>query len=67
MMLLKNRNNKITRDEGVNLVKKFDHEFPTNYFKEFLEYINISRNCSIKLWINLDQIIYGNFKIIIGN
>ena len=36
------RNNKITRDEGVNLVKKFDHEFPTNYFKEFLEYINIS-------------------------
>jgi len=36
------RNKKITRDEGVALVKKFDHEFPKKYFKNFLEYININ-------------------------
>lgn len=36
------RNGKITRDEGVNLVKKYDLEFPQKYFKEFLEYIDIS-------------------------
>jgi hypothetical protein len=38
------RNGKITREEGVNLVKKYDQEFPIKYFKEFLEYINISED-----------------------
>lgn len=36
------RNGKITREEGITLVKKFDQEFPKKYFKEFLEYIDIS-------------------------
>lgn len=36
------RNSKITRDEGVNLVRKFDQEFPRKYFEEFLEYIDIA-------------------------
>ena len=36
------RNEKITRDEGIQLIKKYDQEFPKKYFKEFLEYINIS-------------------------
>jgi N-acetyl sugar amidotransferase len=36
------RNQKITRDEGVELVNKLDTEFPNRYFKEFLEYISIS-------------------------
>jgi hypothetical protein len=36
------RNEKITRDEGINLVKKYDNEFPIKYFKEFLEYIGIT-------------------------
>jgi N-acetyl sugar amidotransferase len=36
------RNGKITREEGVNLVRKYDQEFPGKYFKEFLEYIDIS-------------------------
>jgi N-acetyl sugar amidotransferase len=36
------RNGKITRDEGVALVKKFDQEFPSLYFAEFLDYIDIS-------------------------
>lgn len=36
------RNKKITRDEGVALIKKFDQEFPRRYFQEFLEYLNIT-------------------------
>ena len=36
------RNDKITRDEGIGLVKSFDHEFPNKFFTDFLQYINIS-------------------------
>ena len=36
------RNGKITRDEAVYLVKKYDSEFPSKYFKEFLKYIDTS-------------------------
>lgn len=36
------RNGKITREEGVSLVKQFDQEFPLKYFSEFLEYIGIT-------------------------
>lgn len=36
------RNGKITREEGVALVQRFDTEFPAKYFKEILEYMNIS-------------------------
>lgn len=42
------RNKKITREEGVNLVKKFDGEFPKTYFKDFLDYIGISENKFLK-------------------
>ena len=38
------RNGKITREEGVQLVKKFDQEFPKKYFKEFLEYISLNED-----------------------
>ncbi len=38
------RNNKITREEGINLVKKFDGEFPKTFFRDFLDYIDISEN-----------------------
>ena len=38
------RNNKITREEGKLLVKKYDEEFPGKYFKDFLEYINIGED-----------------------
>jgi len=38
------RNGKITREEGINLVKKFDGEFPKTYFKDFLDYIEISED-----------------------
>jgi len=36
------RNNHITREEGVRLVKRFDHEMPRRYLKEFLEYVSLS-------------------------
>ncbi|MDA9006519.1 N-acetyl sugar amidotransferase [Litoricola sp.] len=38
------RNGKITRDEAVYLVKKFDGEFPEKYLDEFVNYIGISRD-----------------------
>ncbi len=37
------RNGKITRDEGVALVQKFDQEFPQKYFRDFLDYIGITK------------------------
>jgi N-acetyl sugar amidotransferase len=36
------RDGKITRDEGVALVKRYDGEFPKKYYKEFLDYCAIS-------------------------
>jgi len=35
------RNNHLTREEGVALVKKFDGEFPDKYFKEIMNYLEI--------------------------
>ena len=37
-------NGKITREEGVGLVKRYDSEFPQKYFKEILEYMGITEN-----------------------
>jgi N-acetyl sugar amidotransferase len=36
------RNNHITREEGVALVKKFDGEFPDRYFTEVMDYLEIN-------------------------
>ncbi len=36
------RDEKITREEGVALVRKYDGEFPQKYFKYFLEYCSIT-------------------------
>ena len=36
------RDGHITRNEGLNLVKKFDGEFPKKYFQNFLNYLQIS-------------------------
>jgi N-acetyl sugar amidotransferase len=46
------RNKKITREEGIALVKKFDQEFPQKYFKEFLEYIGISEK---EFWETIEK------------
>jgi N-acetyl sugar amidotransferase len=35
------RDGKITREEGVALVRRYDGEFPKKYFQEFLEYCDI--------------------------
>ena len=38
------RDGNITREEGVELVRKFDGEFPKKYFKEFLDYCDIDES-----------------------
>lgn len=43
------RNHKITREEGVALVKKYDGEFPSRYFKEVLSYMDIDEGYFWKL------------------
>jgi N-acetyl sugar amidotransferase len=53
------RNGKITREEGVALVKRYDREFPRRYFADFLGYVDtgeeefwgvIDRHRSPHLW-----------------
>ena len=46
------RNGKITREEGVALVRRYDQEFPQRYFKEFLEYISLEEKA---FWRLIDQ------------
>ena len=38
------RDGKISRDEGVALIKKYDGEFPSKYFQEFLNFIDFSED-----------------------
>ena len=38
------RDGHITREEGVALVKKYDGELPKKYFKDFLEYVDLTEN-----------------------
>ena len=38
------RDDKITREEGVALVEKFDGEFPKKYFKTFLDFCEINED-----------------------
>ena len=38
------RDGYITRDEAIHLIKKYDGEFPKKYFKEILNYLDISEN-----------------------
>ena len=43
------RDGKITREEGVSLVKRFDHEFPHRYYDVFLDYCSITDKEVIKI------------------
>ena len=43
------RNKKITREEGINLVRKYDSEFPSQYFRDFLDYISIDEKKFYKI------------------
>jgi len=38
------RDGHLTRDEGVALVRRYDGEFPSRYFQEFLEYLDIDED-----------------------
>lgn len=38
------RSGDITRDEGVALVKKFDHEFPSRFISELMDYLSLPSN-----------------------
>lgn len=46
------RNQKITREEAVALVHKYDNEFPKKYFKEILAYLGISEE---RFWDVIDE------------
>lgn len=46
------RDNKIDRDEGIALVKRYDGEFPAKYFTTFLEYCSISES---DFWAVIDS------------
>ena len=36
------RNQKITREEGISLVHKYDHEFPDQFHNDFLDYFEMN-------------------------
>lgn len=46
------RNGKITREEGVALVRRFDAEFPSKYFQEILAYMGIGED---RFWAVIDK------------
>lgn len=46
------RNKKITREEGVALVRRYDAEFPSKYFKEILDYMGITE---ARFWEVIDR------------
>lgn len=46
------RNGKITREEAVHLVRKYDQEFPSRYYADFLEYIDMT---DAEFWETVDQ------------
>ena len=46
------RNGHISREEAVALVKRFDGEFPKKYFKDFLEYIDMTEE---QFWATIDR------------
>lgn len=46
------RNGHITREEAVALVRRFDGEFPSLYFQDFLKYVDLS---DAKFWEIIDS------------
>lgn len=46
------RNKKIERSEAIDLIKKYDSEFPKKYFSEFLDYISIDEK---SFWKTIDR------------
>lgn len=46
------RNGKITREEAVHLVHKYDSEFPSRYYPDFLKYIDMNDS---EFWETVDE------------
>lgn len=46
------RNGKITREEAVHLVQKYDQEFPQRHYADFLEYVEMT---DAEFWETVDQ------------
>ncbi|KQX19534.1 MULTISPECIES: N-acetyl sugar amidotransferase [unclassified Sphingomonas] len=46
------RNGKITREEAVHLVRKYDQEFPSKYYPQFLEYVGMT---DAEFWETVDR------------
>ncbi len=62
------RDGKISREEGKALVKKYDHEFPSKYFDNFLEYCQITSEEFYKIidsWRSdhLWELVDGDWKL----
>lgn len=49
------RNGDITREEGINLVRKFDGEFPTRFADEIFKYLSIESEQYPKAYKNFKQ------------
>lgn len=46
------RDGHINRDEAIALVRRYDGEFPARYFKEFLEYVDLTEE---EFWMVVDR------------
>lgn len=46
------RNGKITREEAVHLVRKYDQEFPERFYADFLDYIDMT---DAEFWETVDR------------
>ena len=42
------RHNRISREEGLKLVKKYDHVFPKEYIKDYCKYFNMNKTNFLK-------------------
>ena len=53
------QNNQMTREEGLELVRKYDDEFPESYFGENLEYLGLSETqCTENIDLHRNQEIW---------
>ena len=52
-----NRNEAVTKEEGLGLIKQFDGEFPKKYEKEFLEYISMTREELFRMVLDIMTVV----------
>ena len=54
------QNGEMSREDAVELVKKYDGEFPSRNIKEVLEYLKIDNFDSKRLLINIEMKKFGS-------